>query len=289
MKKVKALTWATMSAIIVLVTLSGSVYGITGNYKPDSTPYVGIVVLFSDAARTNPTGYCSGVLISPTVMLTAGHGTFGAAAVSVCFDKGPISYSIQNGKLVYPSNEVIYNGTPITYPEYALSVISGANKGNNLFSSSDIGLIILDTPVKEVTEFPSLPPAGFTETLPAKTNLQVIGYGAQFQLTPKNGGVVNSWTGTISCNSAQTQLIPGNFAGSDKYLKLTANPSQGKGGAAFGDSGGPVIYNANSGSGSQGMVLAVNAYVSNANCAGVTYHTRIDLPQVLDWIRGYLA
>ena len=287
MKKVKAITWATMSALIVLVTLSGSVYGITGNYKPDSTPYVGVVVLFSDAARTNPVGYCSGILISPTVMLTAGHGTFGAAAVSVSFDKGPITYSIQNGKLVYPSNEVIYNGTPITYPEYALSAISGANKGNHLFSSSDIGLIILDTPVKEVTEFPSLPPADFTNTLPAKTNLQLIGYGAQFQVTPKNTGVANSWTGTLSCNSGQTQLIPGNFAGSDKYLKLTANPSQGKGGVAFGDSGGSVLYNANNGNPS--MVLAINAYVTNSNCAGVTYHTRIDIPQVLAWIKGYLA
>jgi hypothetical protein len=286
-KFTKTATWAILSALIALVALSGGVYGITGNYQPNSTPYVGVVVLFSDVARTNAIGYCSGFLISPTIMITAGHGTFGVVAVSVCFDKGPISYSIVDGKIVYPSNEVIYTGTPITYPEYAQSVMAGLTNGNQVYSSSDIGLIILDTRVKEVTTFPSLPPAGFTDALPAKSNLQVIGYGTQFQLTPKNNGVVNSWTGTLSCNSAQTQLIPGNFAGNDKYLKLTDNPSQDKGGVAFGDSGGPVIYNVNSGS--QDMVLAVNAYVSNANCNGVTYHTRIDTPAVLDWINGYLA
>ena len=164
--------------------------------------------------------------------------------------------------------------------------MAGLTKGNYVFSSSDVGLIILDTPVKEVTAFPTLPPAGFADTLKAKTNLQVVGYGVQFQVTPRNDGVLNSWVGTISRNSAQAQLIPGNFAGSDKYLRLTANPSQGKGGVAFGDSGGPVIYNANNGGPS--MVLAINAYVANSNCAGETYHTRIDLPQVLGWITSNL-
>lgn len=286
MKIAKAATWAILSVLIAMVTLSGGVYGITGNYKLDSTPYVGVVVLFSDAARTNAVGYCSGFLISPTVMLTAGHSTFGVAAVSVCFDKGPISYSVQNGQIVYPSYEVIYNGIPITYPEYAFSVIAGLTKGNQVFSSSDVGLIILDTPVKEVTEFPTLPPESFADTLKAKTNLEMIGYGVQFQVTPRNDGVQNSWAGTLSCNSAQAKLSPANFAGSDKYLRLSANAAQDKGGIAFGDSGGPVVYNTNSGS--QDIVLAVNAYVNSANCGGVTYHTRIDSSEILNWINRYL-
>ncbi len=287
MKIIKAAKWAVLAALIALVSLSGGVYGITGNYKPDSTPYVGVVVLFSDTSRTNPIGYCSGVLISPDVMLTAGHSTFGAAAVSVCFDKGPIDYTIQDGKIVYPNNLKIYTGTPITYPEYASSAIAGLTQGNHLYSSSDLGLIILETPVDEVTEFPTLPQAGFAGTLNVKTTLQEIGYGVQLQVTPRNNGVLNSWVGTLSCNSAQAQIVSGNFACSDKYLKLTANPSQGKGGVAFGDSGGPVIYDADTDS--QDIVVAVNAYVNSANCDGVTYHTRIDSQPVLDWVNGYLG
>jgi hypothetical protein len=273
----------TLAFLIALVSLSGGVYGITGNYRADSTPYVGVVVLFSDQARTNPIGYCSGVLISPTVMLTAGHSTLQAEAASVCFDKGPIDYSIQEGKIVYPSSEIIYTGETITYPEYLIAQKTGLTQGNHQFSSSDIGIIILDKPVEEVAQFPTLPQAGLSDMLRAKTNLQEVGYGYQYQVTPKNSGTVNSWVGTLSCNSAQAQLVSGNFAGSEKYLKLTANPSQGKGGVAFGDSGGPVIYNIDG----QAIVIAINAFVSSDNCAGISYHSRIDNPQVLDWINIY--
>lgn len=279
MKTTKKLTLAILPAIIALLTLSNTAYGITGNYQPDSTPYVGVVVLFNDDGTA--IGYCSGVLISSTVMLTAGHSTFGAATASVCFAKGSITYTIQDGEIVSPNPLTIYNGELWTYSEYEFSVINGLNKGNNLYSSSDIGLIVLDKPVTEVTTYANLPPVGFADTLDEKTDLKVMGYGVH---TPKNNGEENSLFGTISCNSAQTQLVSGNFAGCDKYLKLTANPSQGKGGVAFGDSGGPVIYHNDN----QDMLLAINTYVTNANCNGVTYHTRIDLTAVQTWIAGFL-
>lgn len=281
MKTAKVITWAILTTLIAIATLSSTTLGITGNSQPDTTPYVGVVVLFNNAG--NAIGYCSGVLISSIVMLTAGHSTFAAETAIVCFAK-TISYTIQNGEISLPDTVTIYTGTPITYPEYALSVSGGLNKGNNLYSSSDIGVIVLNkaVPVKEVPTYAALPPENFADSLQTKTNLQVIGYGVQTQIMPKNNGVENSWVGTISCNSAQTQLVSGDFAGSDKYLKLTANPSQSKGGVAFGDSGGPVIYNANNGSPS--LVLAINAYVTNSNCAGVTFHTRIDTVSVLDWI-----
>jgi hypothetical protein len=35
-------------------------------------------------------------------------------------------------------------------------------------------------------------------------------------------------------------------------------------------------------------VLAVNSYVTNNNCAGVTYSKRIDIPEVLAWIESFL-
>ena len=286
MTKAKILVCAALSTMVMLVSLSGTVCGITGNFASNSSPYVGLIVLYSDADLTTPIGYCSGVLISPTIMLTAGHATIQAKAVKVCFDKGPISYDIENGKLIYPPNEKIYTGTPLTYKEYIKSVMSGQDFGAHLFESSDIGLIRLDSEVEGVTKFPTLPDVGFANKLPSKTFLNEIGYGVQYQTTPRNGGIKNSWTGILSCNSAQAQLIPGNFAGSDKYLRLTANPGQDKGGVAFGDSGGPVLYHADK---DTYIVLAINAYVSNSNCAGVSYHTRIDTRQVLDWIHNIIG
>ncbi len=280
-----------MGALVILPMLallalfSNTAYAITGNFSPDSTdsvPYVGVVVLFSDAARLQPIGYCTGFLLSPTVMVTAGHSLIGVEAVSVCFDKGPINFAFEDGTLVYYGGETVYDGVPVSYPGY-LPVLAG----NQEFYSSDIGLIILEKPVSSITVFPALPEPGFADTLTIRTSLQVIGYGVQYQVTPKNNGVMNSWVGTLSRNIAQAELLSSNFAGSDKYLQLSANIGRGKGGVAFGDSGGPVIYKSNSEG--QDVVLGVNAFVASANCRGVTYHTRIDSPQVLIWISSYLT
>ncbi len=287
MKATKIALSAILSTVIILVTLSSAAQGITGNYEPDETPYVGVVVLFSDAARLQPVGYCTGILLSPTVVLTAGHSCLGATAASVCFDKGPISYSVEEGKIVYSTTEPIYNGTPLAYPEYAVSVLAGTNYGNHLFASSDVGVIILDESVEEITEYAALPEAGLADMLPARAYLRVAGYGMQFQVAPKRGGVPESWVGTLSCNTAQVQLFSANFAGSDRYLRCTANSAKDKGGIAFGDSGGPILYKPDGNS--QEVVLAINSYANNANCAGVSYHCRIDTNAVLGWINWFLS
>ena len=270
---------------LLLATLCSSsvnniAFGITGNYTADSTGYVGVVVLFSDTERTQPIGYGTGFLIAPTVMITAGHNLIEPiAAVSVCFDDGPITYEIdEEGNIVYYGANKIYEGTIESYPQYNPTLA-----GNQEFATSDIGIIILNEPVNGITDFPSLPEENFADTLPAKTDLRVIGYGLQYQVTPKNG-VENSWVGTVSRNSAIVQLVNNNFAGGDKYLKLTANNGQDRGGIAFGDSGGPVVYSSDEGE----IVLAVNAFVSSDNCRGVSYHTRLDVQQVQEWIKGYL-
>jgi hypothetical protein len=118
MKTNKLLALTLIIAITLTALYAGTATAITGNTEPNTKPYVGVVVLFADEARTQPIGYCSGFLIAPKVMITAGHSLIGTQAVSVCFDKGPISYDVQDGKLVYYGTETIYNGNPVTYPEY---------------------------------------------------------------------------------------------------------------------------------------------------------------------------
>jgi hypothetical protein len=280
LKTTKAIMIAFLPIIASLALFTNTAYGITGNFHSDSTPYIGVVVLFSDTARQVPVGYCSGFLISPTVMVTAGHSLVNVKTVSVCFDQGPISYAIKDGTIIYYGTATVHNGVPVQYPGYVPSM-----SGTKEFATSDIGLIILDTPVSDVTVFPTLPKVGFVDTLSVKTDLQVVGYGTQYQETPRNNGVMNSWTGTLSRNTAQAELLSTHFEGSDKYLKLSANAAQNKGGVSFGDSGGPVIYANSKG---EDVVLAVNAYVTNSNCAGVTYHTRIDSTSILSWINDAL-
>jgi trypsin len=75
-------------------------------------------------------------------------------------------------------------------------------------------------------------------------------------------------------------LIQSNNVWSAEFIKLTANPAGGKGGLCFGDSGGPDVVSGTN------IVIAVNTYLTNGNCAGVTYSNRVDLQEVLDFING---
>ncbi len=275
LKTNKVIALTILPLFIPLIFFIGSANAITGNYTVDQTPYAGVVVLFADQGRTQPIGYCSGFLISPTVMVTAGHSIVNAVAVSVCFDQGPISYTIENGQIMYDGVHAVYNGVPKLFSGYYPSLA-----GNQEYRTSDVGAIVLDEPVKEVTEFARLPTPGLTDSFQAKTDLKVVGYGMQTQITPKNGGPQNSWVGTVTRCSAKVQLLSSNFCSSDLYLKLTANPSQDKGSISFGDSGGPVICSLNG----ENVAVAINAFVSSSNCNGVSYHTRLDVAPVLDWI-----
>jgi hypothetical protein len=280
MKPQKITLLIILLTTITLSTFCGTAIAITGNSTPSTTTYTGIVVVYSDAERTQPISYGSCVLISPTIVLTAGHCVVGGQAVSVCFDQNPTVTVTQTG-LSYSTDQPIYKGVGVAYPRYIASLLAGA-KPSEALQASDIGIIVLDTPVEEVTSYPSLPIPGIADTLKVGTKLQVSGYGVQEQITPRNTD--NSWVGTFTCNTAIVKLLSNNFQGSINYIKCSANPGQGKGGIAYGDSGGPAIYRSNG----EDIVLAINAYVNNANCAGVTFHTRIDNPQVLSWISGYL-
>ena len=160
MKTLKTAILIGLSAIILLSLLSGSAYAITGHYQPDSTPYVCIVVFFN--ALQQPISYCSGTLISPTIILTAGHGTYGAAFAIACFDGGPFSYSFSNGKLNYYGNAPLYTGVPVTFHSYALNVEAGT-KAKDVLLVSDLGLVILDAPVQGVTKFATLPEINFAD------------------------------------------------------------------------------------------------------------------------------
>jgi len=81
---------------------------------------------------------------------------------------------------------------------------------------------------------------------------------------------------------APSELISGRFVNSAEYMRLALNPGRGSGGTCFGDSGGPNLLRGTS------TVLAVNSYVTNVNCSGVGYSSRVDIPEVLEWIDEFL-
>lgn len=241
------------------------------NGEPDAGrhPYVGLAVF---DVNGQPSHRCSASLLSPTVVLTAGHCTDGADAARVWFDE------IVEGNPEYPfGGATSYEGVPHTNPDFCI----GCGQGLPGFAFRDVGVIVLSEPVPTsvVGEYAQLPTAGLVDTLAPKTAVDLVGYGVQEK---QHGGGPPVWTGLRVRLYAPTRLVSGNFTHSEEFIRLTANPGGGKGGTCFGDSGGPDLL------GGTDTVLAVNSYVTNSNCAGVTYSQRIDIPEVLAWIQSFL-
>ena len=269
-------------AAVVLGLLVGSVgiaYAITnGDPDGDNHPYVGLLVF--DYAPGHPGWRCSGSLIAPNVVLTAGHCTDGAVAARVWFLED-VTYA----KVPYPlypfggPGSGAIEGTPHTNPDFCI----GCGNGLPGFAHRDVGVVVLDEPVY-MDEYAELPDAGLVDTLRNKTGIDFVGYGVQEQIMGYPGeNPYDRWEGLRVRLYAPSQLVSGKFVHSDEFMKLSLNAAQGDGGTCFGDSGGPDLL------GGTTTVLAVNSYVTNVNCSGVGYSARVDIPEVLEWIEGFMG
>jgi hypothetical protein len=132
------------------------------NGRPDGNahPYVGLAVfdVEEEGGGQVPSHRCSASLLSPTLVLTAGHCTDGTVAARIWFDE------IVEGNPEYPfSGPSSYDGIPHTYPGFCI----GCGKGLPGFAIGDVGVIVLTepVPVEEVSVYAQLPSAGLVDTL----------------------------------------------------------------------------------------------------------------------------
>lgn len=161
-------------------------------------------------------------------------------------------------------------GTFHPHPDWCL----GCAPGLPGFDTHDVAVIILDAAVNPGS-FAILPTVGLVDTLPMKTGVDIVGYGAQGFI---RGGGQPQDVFTAIRFFAPSELVQSNNAQSAEFIKLSQNPAQGKGGACFGDSGGPNLLNGTD------TILAVNSYGTNGNCSGVGYSQRVDLQDILTFI-----
>ncbi len=275
-----------LALVLVLVTVTGVLAITNGVPDGDNHPYVGLLVF--DYAPDSPGWRCSGALIAPNVVLTAGHCTDGAVAARIWFYEDVTYDAVPFPLYPYggPGSGAI-EGTPYTNPKYRSDENPyGGGNGLPAFSYRDVGIVVLDEDVNDVG-FAALPDAGLVDTLKNKTDIDFVGYGVQDQAQIPGNELPQPppyyrWTGPRMRMYAPSQLVSGKFVHSAEYMRLALNPGGGTGGTCFGDSGGPDLLAGTD------TVLAVNSYVTNINCSGVGYSSRVDIPEVLDWINSFL-
>ena len=233
------------------------------NGQPDGNlhPYVGTVIQF--IPNTDLISVCSGSALSPTRFLTAAH----------CADPSlPVFVSYKSGAPFSLASDFT-QGTFHPDPDWCF----GCGTGLPDFDTHDVAVVVLHSsndPGGAVT----LPAAGLVDTLPMNSPVELVGYGVQGFI---HGGGKPQQLFFFTRYFAPSLLIQSNDVLSGEFIKLTANPAQGKGGVCFGDSGGPDLLEGTT------TVLAINTAVTNSNCAGVTYSQRVDLADILSFIRGF--
>jgi secreted trypsin-like serine protease len=262
MKRI-VLSW--FLALVVVFSAAGSALAVTdGELDGDGHPYVGLMVAQDEFG--NPMWRCSGTLLSPTLFLTAGHCTYGAAHVEIWFDADVESGIPANG---YPYDGDV-GGTPYTHPDY----------DPNAFFLYDLGVVVLDEPYP-MDEYGVLPELNMLDSLATKRGKQdvtftAVGYGLQESFPDAASWKENNVRVRMVSYPHLIQ-INGGIVGTQSLL-LSNNARTG--GTCFGDSGGPNFY------GDTNIVAGVTSFGLNGNCAGTGGVYRVDRADDLDWLYG---
>jgi Trypsin len=269
---------ALVLSVLVALGLAAPALASTGG-EPDGNahPNVAFLLFYAEGERFR----CSATLVSPTVLLTAGHCTDGVTgSVLVSFDsvideEAPLKYAAAaDTQAGYTDAEIAsmdaLSGTASTHPDYS--------DFTDLKNWNDLGVIVLDEPVTGISPA-EIAELGTLDTINdlSKTLFTAVGYGTE----------------VVKPESGPQKATPMSFPLIRRYVempgqKLTAqiiqtngneNDNKGTGGTCTGDSGGPLLLD--------GEIVAVTSYGNNEKCRGVGGYQRVDIAVAQDWLAEF--
>lgn len=273
------------------------------NGEPDANahPYVGQLLFFdptaADSRFSDPGGWfnCTGTLVSPTIVVTAGHCTFpegtngeptpgntGGNDVWISFAEVP-DYSI-----LPPSSTFAPDDNAGRYDAWSTALNASTewiratayphpDYDDAAFFEHDLGVLELSEPVT-LSPYGQLPTLGLLDQLYAANKQHLytaVGYGLE-------GAGPKKSVGGDTRRKADLRLVNLNGVGGigdGVSAKFSNNANTG--GTCFGDSGGPIFLAGTS------IITSVNSYAKNSTCSGTTGAYRIDQPDDLAFLATF--
>lgn len=262
-------------------------FAITNNWVADNEhPFVGLVVFYD--ADGEFSHRCSGALISPTKLLTAGHCTApssGAVTARVYFqqDAGANFDPVTGVDPVSGYPETCAAGTLGSYCATSDELFDFGFVALTLPETRDAGLVILDQPIY-LSEYGELAPAGTLDSLAQgrgtrNTVFTVSGYGLTLRVEEHSALANVSFRSRLM---AQATLVNLRSALNDGYNLQTQGNGSGRGGTCSGDSGGPVFL----GDFRSNQIVGITSFGLNALCRGTDFAYRTDHGDVIEWIEN---
>lgn len=269
-------TWKHLCTAIAAVALtwSGTTLAIThGELDGDQHPAV--VLLIMDV-NGSPAWRCSGTLIAPQFVLTAGHCTGMPGVVSGIriFTES----DVQNGDNNYPfggGNNTVEAAAWATHPDYPTAS----------FVRNDVGMVKLAMPVTlDIGQYGQLPTLNSNDLIKSGRNFSsftAVGYGLQRITSDPTGNA--PYSGLRVRMRSNPWLIQSNVPGFTGDFSLLLSNNASTGGTCFGDSGGPNFI------GNSMVIAGVTSFGLNGSCGGTGGVFRVDRQNVLDFINGFMA
>jgi V8-like Glu-specific endopeptidase len=272
MKTAKILT---IFFVIVLLLVSTMPAGAVTDGELDGNGHPYVVLLLMEVAG-KPAFRCSGTLLSPTVLLTAGHCTDNYPGSPYTGMRVFTEADVDNGNNNYPyagpnSVEAV---AWYTHPLYETAP----------FFYHDVGVVILQEPGVILDEYGTLPTLNQLDVLKTKRGLQdvtftSVGYGLQ-----KSFPDAASWKDQANRIRmvAYPHLIQINVPGFTGDFSLLLSNNAHTGGTCFGDSGGPNFLDKSN------VVAGVTSFGLNGTCGGTGGVFRMDRQDVLDFVNSHM-